>query len=243
AVDLLIHLKKSLAKNDIVRVRMMCQFGIDCQSILPYILDLTRTYGSHMIREVLSSPTVDMAQGFRGIPFHQYFELDYLIAIKDIKGIDFQYKDRDNRNLAYWAVAAPYNEVLLLAFLQKHCQVDVNVGDKWGMNAAFLAVAHQKLDCIRYLVEQGHLDLNYQNKDGRTLAHECAERGCHAILQYLIQKGINLSIRTNTAEKETAYDLANIYFQGECLNLLKPWKESQSTSTTSNAESESKEKE
>ncbi|ETO21692.1 hypothetical protein RFI_15511 [Reticulomyxa filosa] len=231
APELVTQLKKYFVKNDRIGIRMMSQFGVDCRPLLPYIFDVSRTYDSGCVIEILLSPSVPFAKGFRGIPFHQYFVL---------LDIDFNYKDRNDQNLACWAVCAPQNELALLEFLHKDCNVDMTLGDKWGVNAALTAVIHKKLDCVRFLVDRCGVDINYTNNDGRTLAHECAERGCDAILEYLIQKGIDLSIKTKTYEKETAYDLANVYLQKKCVELLKPWKEKQKEQ---DSETESKQKE
>ena len=76
---------------------------------------------------------------------------------------------------------------------------DVRKQDSKGMTALHFAASGGYLDGAKLLVEEG-VEINYQENNGNTAAHRAYafRTGDHkAVLDFLIAKGIDLSIKNN----------------------------------------------
>lgn len=103
-------------------------------------------------------------------------------------------------------------------------KVSINGLDKSGSTALHWAASGGHMACAVALLNEPNISLDVQNKLGDTALHNASWKGHTDIVEALIERGANTSIKNN--EKKTAYDLAR---KPEVAKLLK-------SSSISNAE-------
>ncbi|XP_065672988.1 osteoclast-stimulating factor 1-like [Hydra vulgaris] len=103
-------------------------------------------------------------------------------------------------------------------------KVSINGLDKSGSTALHWAASGGHMACAVALLNEPNISLDVQNKLGDTALHNASWKGHTDIVEALIERGANKSIKNN--EKKTAYDLAR---KPEVAKLLK-------SSSISNAE-------
>ncbi|MBE0467962.1 MAG: hypothetical protein IBX55_00335 [Methyloprofundus sp.] len=67
------------------------------------------------------------------------------------------------------------------AFLTKEC-VDVNVQNRFGANALMIAVAHDRIDAAKLLLEVEELNINLQDEAARTVLDITREEASNDIV-------------------------------------------------------------
>lgn len=70
--------------------------------------------------------------------------------------------------------------------------------NRMQFDAAYIAIQNgASLDIVKYLMEQGHLDINTQGHEKLTYVHAAASTGNVDVLNYLISQGANISVETD----------------------------------------------
>jgi len=140
------------------------------------------------------------------------------MGVKDRDDVDWSYCDGRGRNLAFWATCSNSKNTQNFISLCHAKKLNFDQRDANGNRAVSIAVRHENLDALKYLVEECKVDINAQNDSGVTIGHDVCERSYDKLLQYLITKGIKLNIKNKNGE--TALDYAKIYFRQNIVDVL-----------------------
>lgn len=95
-------------------------------------------------------------------------------------------------------------------------RVSVNSLDKSGSTALHWAASGGHMECAVALLNIPNISLDVQNKLGDTALHNASWKGHPHIVQALLQKGANKTVKNN--DKKLPYDLAR---KAEVASLLK----------------------
>eukprot|EP01084_Bolivina_argentea_P145595 255161_1 len=195
--ELQTKVKKAFYDEDRVTLRLLIDFGVDASHLMDDVLRwgfvkdkktnrMTRTkfhIEPDMLEIVFSSKTLDLNYSFyrRKYPiilaalFLDKFEI--WEVLQGNENINWNFKDREGRNVAYWATCSYSENLLKFLEICKAKKVNFEERDKYGNRACLIAVKHRKLDALKYLVEECNVDVNAQNDTGITVGHEICERG------------------------------------------------------------------
>jgi len=94
---------------------------------------------------------------------------------------------------------------------------DVNLIDPLGNTALHYSAAAGHSKCVEILVNNGHANVNVQNKVGDTPLHKAAWKGSLAVVKYLVEKNSDLKIKNS--QGQTAKQLAK---DAQIASLLEP---------------------
>jgi ankyrin repeat protein len=101
--------------------------------------------------------------------------------------------DHRNHNLLF--VAVDENNMMLMKYLldERKTQFDVNWRDIHGTTLVHRAALLNHLDCLAYLVETKHADVNAPDDANRTPLHSAARNNNYQICKYLVEHGANVN--------------------------------------------------
>mmetsp|Transcript_67670 Transcript_67670/g.107412 ORF Transcript_67670/g.107412 Transcript_67670/m.107412 type:complete len:337 (-) Transcript_67670:683-1693(-) len=219
------QLRKALYEEDRVALRILIDFGADPSKLMGDLLHKELHIERDLLEIVLSSPKIDFNYKYYrneyplllAAIFLDKIEIWHVLANYD--NVDWNYKDMNQRNLAFWSACCRSKDVLNFLRVCHMKKVKMDEKDVNGHNSLYIAVTHNKPEVVQFLVEECKMDINEQDESGKTIAHECCERSLHQILEYLIPKGLKVDIAN--MHKETAIDYARMYHSEETIQILR----------------------
>eukprot|EP01083_Nonionella_stella_P060354 157623_1 len=218
-------LRKALYHDDKVTLKVLIDFGVDASKIMIDILRKNFDCSQDILRIVFSSKTIDLNYNHYRARYPLMLaaiwtnKLDIWEVLKDHPAIDWDFTDKQGRNLAYWATCCRTQNTHKFLEICRVKNVNMDHKDHNGNRPLCIAVGHRKLDVVKYLVDDCKVDINAQNGTGLTVAHDVCERAYAEILEYLIGKGLKLNIQNNT--NETAIDYARMYYSQDIIDVLR----------------------
>lgn len=95
--------------------------------------------------------------------------------------------DFDDRAAVHWA--AIYGNIDAIKLLKQN----LNLQDRYGWNCLHLAVMHENIKLVEYLITEGGLDVNAKGNDGLTPLHLAIRKKQTAIIGLLINKHASIN--------------------------------------------------
>ncbi len=91
---------------------------------------------------------------------------------------------------------------------------DVNHHNKWGQTALMRAISDYKIDAMFALLESDQLDLNIQDREGKTALIYTIQKlnnwdNQEKIVQLLLEKGADINIKDKNGKTALVYAIEN----------------------------------
>mmetsp|Transcript_53103 Transcript_53103/g.87991 ORF Transcript_53103/g.87991 Transcript_53103/m.87991 type:complete len:356 (-) Transcript_53103:56-1123(-) len=221
------RIRKAYFDKDKVAMQVLTDFGVDPRKIMGEVFhrNFLQIMTVDTLYILLSSQYIDINyKYYRGeaplsaaaIYLNKFLIWEVLVKFDTV---DWQWKDKRGRNLAFWSVCCRSDDLFNFLHACKAQNVRFDVKDVRGNNALSIAVLHEKLDVVRFIVEECAIDPNDAvDATGLTLGHHCAERGYGEILEYLLSKGLKVDVANSVGK--TAIDFAKCYHHANIMDVL-----------------------
>jgi len=143
------------------------------------------------------------------------------VSVSQKGSVDWAVSDAANRGLAFWSTCCHSSNCVrfLRVCARRVGQSAMDARDINGDRPCCIAVRHNKGEALRFLVEECAVDVNAQNANGLTMAHDACERAYAPLLEYLIEHGADCNLKNNNGE--SAIDYARIYHTQPIIDVLK----------------------
>ncbi|KAF6200611.1 hypothetical protein GE061_005054 [Apolygus lucorum] len=126
---------------------------------------------------------------------------------------------RDSKGRAAAHQAAARNKLNILQFIANH-NGDLNITDHQGNSPLHVAVEHDSLEAIDFLLQQKSVNANILNEKKQTVVHLATEMNKVKVLDVMKNYKEKILVNLGGEHGRTALHLAAIYDNDECARIL-----------------------
>jgi ankyrin repeat protein len=145
-------------------------------------------------------------------------EIDILKATLTLPQININYQTQNLNTAIQEAIRQENDEII--NYLLTIPTLKLEVKFKLNEGIAFKLAAYNKFDILKDLIENRHLSFDYENRLGHNILHKIAKTENIEMLQYFLNKGININQVSH--EPKAPIDIAISQHNFDMINFLIP---------------------